>query len=37
MRYVPLCDAGGMTITNEFDIENMDAIKAKVREERLNL
>lgn len=33
--YVPLCDAGGMTITNEFDIENMDAIKAKVREERI--
>lgn len=32
--YVPLCD-GGMTISNEFDIDNMDAIKAKVREEKI--
>ena len=33
--YVPLCD-DGLTISNEFDIENMDAIKAKVREEKIN-
>lgn len=33
--YVPLYEAGGMTITNEFDIDNMDAIKAKVREEKI--
>ena len=33
--YVPLYDAGAMVISNEFDIENMDAIKAKVREERI--
>ncbi len=33
--YVPLYDAGAMTITNEFDIDNMDAIKPKVREERI--
>ena len=33
--YVPLCD-DGLTISNEFDIENMDAIKEKVREEKIN-
>ena len=32
--YVPLCD-DGLTISNEFDISNMDAIKEKVREERI--
>lgn len=32
--YVPLCD-DGLTISNEFDIENMDAIKEKVREEKI--
>lgn len=32
--YAPLCD-DGMTISNEFDIDNMDAIKAKVREEKI--
>jgi hypothetical protein len=32
--YVPLCD-DGLTISNEFDISNMDAIKEKVREEKI--
>ena len=32
--YVPLCD-DGLTISNEFDIPNMDAIKEKVREEKI--
>lgn len=33
--YAPLYSAGGMTISNEFDIERMDLIKAKVREEKI--
>ena len=33
--YVPLYEAGGMDITNEFDITNIDAIREKVREEKI--
>ena len=33
--YSPLYSAGGMTISNEFDIERMDLIKEKVREEKI--
>ena len=33
--YVPLYSAGGMTITNEFDIEQMDEVKRVVKENKI--
>ncbi len=33
--YVPLYEAGGMEISNEFDMDRMDRIKEKVREEKI--
>lgn len=33
--YVPLYSAGGMTITNEFDIEQMDEVKRIVKENKI--
>jgi hypothetical protein len=34
--YVPLYMAGGMEISNEFDMERIDNIRAKVREEKID-
>jgi hypothetical protein len=34
--YVPLYEAGGMEISNEFDMERIDNIRAKVREEKID-
>jgi hypothetical protein len=34
--YVPLYDAGGMEISNEFDMERIDDIREKVREEKID-
>jgi hypothetical protein len=35
--YVPLYEAGGMEISNEFDMERIDNIRAKVREEKIDV
>ena len=34
--YVPLYSAGGMTITNEFDISQMNAIRDRVIDKKIN-
>jgi len=34
--YVPLYQAGGMTITNEFDIKNAGAIRERVRDKKIS-
>lgn len=35
--YVPLYNAGGMTISNEFDIDRINAIMVKVKEHKLEV
>ena len=35
--YVPIYSAGGMTITNEFDIEQMDEVKRIVKENKIEV
>lgn len=35
--YVPLLEAGGMEISNEFDLERMNEIKAAIRENKIEI